>query len=102
MEESSIVYVFVVVLLPILISIVTLLYQIFKDGRDSQKENMNATNKLTEAITTLRDEIRYMSCDNKKRDERLSDHESRIKSLESKCLVVQTDMKHFHENRGRV
>ena len=100
MEESSIVYVFVVVMLPILISIVALLYQMHKDGKDLQRESMSATAKLTEAITNLRDEIRHMTSDNKKRDDRLDNLEKRTSNLEHDVTVLQTDMEHYHEEKG--
>lgn len=92
MEESSIVYVFVVVLLPILISIVALLYQMHKDSRDSAKETLKSTAQLTEAITNLRDEIRHMILDNQKRDDRLDKCEQRLDDLEHDVTVIQTTM----------
>ena len=99
MEEMSVIYVFVVVLLPILISIVALLYQMHKDGKDSQRESMNATARLTEAITNLRDEIRHMSSDNSRRDATLAEHENRLGRLEHDMTVVQTDMDHYHKSQ---
>lgn len=102
MQEESIIYVFVVVLLPILIGLVTLLYTIHKDSKDNQKESMSATAKLTEAITSLRDEIKHMTSDNKKRDDKIEDLEKRTSSLEHNVTVLQNDMHHYHEEKGRV
>ena len=100
MQEESIIYVIVVVLLPILIGLVTLLYTIHKDSKDNQKESMSATAQLVEAITSLRDEIRHMSSDNKKRDDRLDNLEKRTSNLEHDVTVLQTDMEHYHEEKG--
>lgn len=100
MQEESIIYVIVVVLLPILIGLVTLLYTIHKDSKDNQKESMSATAQLVEAITSLRDEIRHMSSDNKKRDDRLDNLEKRTSDLEHDVTVLQTDMEHYHAEKG--
>lgn len=92
MEESSIVYVFVVVLLPILISIVALLYQMHKDTKDSQKESIEATSKLTAAMVKLTDKIDQLFCDNARQDERLDDLEERVNDIEHDLTVIQTTM----------
>ena len=97
MEESSIVYVFVVVMLPILISIVALLYQMHKDGKDSQKESIEATSKLTAAMVNLTDRIDRLFCDNERQDQKLANHEERINSLEHDMTVVKTEIHHYHE-----
>lgn len=97
MEESSIVYVFVVVLLPILISIVALLYQMHKDGKDSQKESIEATSKLTAAMVTLTDKIDRLFCDNARQDKTLEEHDKRISDLEHDMTVVKTDIHHYHD-----
>lgn len=92
MEESSIVYVFVVVLLPILISIVALLYQMHKDTKDSQKESIEATSKLTAAMVKLTDKIDQLFCDNAKQDARLDDLEEKVADIEHDITVIQTTM----------
>lgn len=100
MDESSIVYVFVVILLPILISIVALLYQMHKDTKDSQKESIEATSKLTAAMVKLTDKIDQVFADNEKQDELLEDHDKRISNLEHDVIVIQKDIEHYHNKKG--
>ena len=83
-------------LVPIMLSVLVMIRQGQKDAREERREAMESSSKLAEAITSLRDEIRFMRSDNEKRDEKIDDHEKRIGKLEDTCIVLGNDMKHYH------
>ena len=87
-------------LVPIIIGVVTIIMQWKKDEKEVRKEQIDATSKLTEAMTKLTNKIETLFNDNAKQDEILKDHEERISDLEHTVTVVENDVRHYHKEKG--
>lgn len=101
MDDMWVIGVVCAVLVPMVISIIALVMQSKKDEKEVRREQIDATSKLTVAMTKLTDKIDRLFCDNAKQDEILKDHEERISDLEHDMTVTQNDIQHYHkENKG--
>lgn len=100
MDDMWVVGVVTAVILPIGIGVITLIMQSKKDEAEIRKEQIEATSKLTEAMTRLYDKIDILFCDNQKQDVILHDHEERITTLEHTVTVVENDIHHYHKEKG--
>ena len=99
MSDMQIVGVFTAILVPIIIGVVTIVMQWKKDEKEVRKEQIEATSKLTQAMTKLTDKIETLFCENARQDEILKDHEERISDLEHDMTVAQNDIHHYHEEK---
>lgn len=101
MDDMWVVGVFVTIFVPMLISIIALWMQWKKDNKEDHKEYVEVTTKLTAAMVKLTDKIDVLFCDNERQDIRLDNLEQRTSTLEHDVTVLQNDMHHYHEEKGR-
>lgn len=95
MDEYAIIGIFVVVLIPILIALVSLVYTGLKGTAEGSA-------KMTEAITRLTDKIDMLFKENERQDDRLNEHGRRIDKLEHDVTeqgVKLENLKKCHEKR---
>ena len=100
MDDMWVIGVVTATLVPIIIGVVTIIMQWKKDEKEVRKEQIDATSKLTEAMTKLTNKIETLFNDNAKQDEILKDHEERISDLEHTVTVVENDVHHYHKEKG--
>lgn len=100
MDEMWVVGVFTAIIIPIVLGVVTIIMQWKKDEREARREQIDATSKLTIAMTKLTDKIDILFSDNEKQDKILQNHEERISDLEHDMTVAQSDIHHYHEEKG--
>ena len=86
MDEIYVVGVFVVVIVPIIISFLQII--------DKSNEK---TSELTKVITKLNDKLDMLFATDERHNATLQDHEKRIGQLEHDVTVAQNDIKHFHK-----
>lgn len=100
MDDMWVVGVVTAVFVPIVIGVVTIIMQWKKDEKEVRKEQIDATSRLTEAMTKLTDKIDRLFCDNERQDKILQNHEERISDLEQTVTVVENDIHHYHKEKG--
>jgi len=100
MDEYAVVGVVVAFLVPTAISVIALWMQSRGDTKEEQREYINAVAKLTEATVRLKDSIEMLVGDNARQDTRIDKCEQRLDCLEHDMTVVQTDIDHYHKEKG--
>lgn len=100
MDEYGVVGIVVAFLVPTAISVIALWMQSQSGSKEGQREYIQAVAKLTEATVRLKDTMEMLANDNARQDTRIEKCEERLDCLEHDMTVVQTDIYHYHEDKG--